>query len=84
MATDVSERVRAPAVIPVHHAEGQPTVRPYRVSVVIPTRNRSALLAEAVRSVQALDGPDLDLEIIVVDNGSTDDTEQVAKALGTR
>lgn len=57
---------------------------PYRVSVVIPTRNRSASLAEAVRSVQALDGPDLDLEILVVDNRSTDDTEQVAKALGTR
>lgn len=48
------------------------------------TRNRSALLAEGIRSVQALDGPDLDLEIIVVDNGSTADSEQVAKALGTR
>ncbi len=59
-------------------------VRPYRVSVVIPTRNRSRLLAEAVRSIQAVDGPDLDLEVVVVDNGSTDDTEQVAKALGTR
>src|SRR4051794_29076566 len=39
-------------------------VLPYRVSVVIPTRNRSGLLAEAVRSVQAVDGLDLDLEIL--------------------
>lgn len=54
-------------------------VRPYRVSVVIPTRNRSQLLAEAIRSVRALDGPDLDLEIIVVDNGSTDDTVRIAE-----
>jgi len=90
VATDVSERVHlTPAVPGVTGAGLDPVaarslVRPFRVSVVIPTRNRSALLAEAVRSVQALDGPDLDLEIIVVDNGSTDDTEQVARALGAR
>jgi glycosyltransferase involved in cell wall biosynthesis len=59
-------------------------VTPYRVSVIIPTRNRSHLLAEAIRSVLALDGPDLDLEILVCDNGSTDDTERVATDLGAR
>jgi len=57
---------------------------PYRVTVVIPTKNRGRLLAEAIRSVQALDGPDLDLEILVCDNGSTDDTVDVARALGVR
>jgi glycosyltransferase involved in cell wall biosynthesis len=59
-------------------------VTPYRVSVVIPTKNRSRLLAEAIRSVWAIDGPDLDLEILVCDNGSSDDTAPVAAALGAR
>ena len=59
-------------------------VRPYRVSVVIPTRNRRDLLLEAIRSVQAIDGPDLDLEILVADNGSTDGSQTAAAALGVR
>ena len=42
------------------------------VSVVIPTRNRSALLAMTLRSV--LRQRDVDLEVIVVDEASTDDT----------
>ena len=58
--------------------------RPVRVSVVIPTKNRSRLLAEAIRSVRALEGPDLELEVLVADNGSTDDTVQVATSLGAR
>jgi glycosyltransferase involved in cell wall biosynthesis len=90
VATDVSDRLLSAPVAPRLAVGGTrpvalpSAVRPSRVSVVIPTRNRSRLLAEAVRSVRAIGGPDLDLEIIVVDNGSTDDTEQVAKALGTR
>jgi glycosyltransferase involved in cell wall biosynthesis len=59
-----------------------PSMKPYRVSVVVATKNRSALLSEAIRSIQALQGPDLDLEILVVDNGSTDDTPEVACSLG--
>src|SRR6185436_5574152 len=57
---------------------------PFRVSVVIPTRNRSRLLAEALQSVQAIAGPDLELEILVCDNGSTDDTADVARSFGAR
>lgn len=53
-----------------------------RVSVVVPTRNRSVLLREALRSIFALRGPDLELEVIVADNGSTDDTEEVARGEG--
>ncbi|MGE5597685.1 MAG: glycosyltransferase family 2 protein [Hyphomicrobiales bacterium] len=55
-----------------------------RVSVVIPTRDRAALLAGALRSVQALARDDLELEILVVDNGSTDDTPQVVRAAGAK
>jgi len=42
------------------------------VSVIVPTRNRSALLLQALRS--ALRQRDVDVEVIVVDEGSTDDT----------
>ena len=90
MVIEVPERIHSTPVVPsvaaaaVHHHAARSAVLPFRVSVVIPTRNRGALLAEAIRSVQALGGPDLELEVIVVDNGSTDDTEQVARSLGTR
>jgi glycosyltransferase involved in cell wall biosynthesis len=42
------------------------------VSVVIPTRNRSTLLALTLRSV--LCQRDVDLEVVIVDEASTDDT----------
>jgi len=43
--------------------------------VVVPTRNRSALLARLLDSLSHLDYPSWDA--IVVDDGSTDDTEKV-------
>lgn len=51
------------------------------LSVIIPCRNGTNYLAEAVASVreQALDVP---LEIIVVDDGSTDSTAEPARPLG--
>src|SRR3954469_4879731 len=50
-----------------------------RVSVVVPTRNRSRLLAATLRSV--LRQRAVDLEVIVVDEGSTDDTGAVIAGL---
>jgi glycosyltransferase involved in cell wall biosynthesis len=49
------------------------------VSVVIPTYNLARLLPEAVESVRAQSWPDL--EIIVVDDGSTDETPQLLERL---
>jgi glycosyltransferase involved in cell wall biosynthesis len=52
------------------------------VSVVIPVHNRARFIADAVGSVlrQTYD----DLEVIVVDDGSTDGTVQVVEALADR
>ena len=51
-----------------------------RVSVIIPTYNRAAYLVEAVESVMA-QGYD-DYEVIVADDGSTDDTAERVAAFG--
>lgn len=50
-----------------------------RVSVIIPVYNRARLVREAVESVRAQTIPDL--ELIVVDDGSTDDTPAVLAEL---
>lgn len=51
-----------------------------RHSIVIPTRNRSSLLGRAIRSAlrQQVD----DLEVVVSDNASTDETASVVGAFG--
>src|ERR1051326_8580449 len=49
------------------------------VSVVIPTRNRSELLALTLRSVRRQQ--DANLEVVVVDEASTDDTREVVARL---
>ena len=52
----------------------------FRLSVVIPTHNRAGTIERAIQSVLAQDVESL--EVIVVDDASTDGTEQVIKALG--
>lgn len=49
------------------------------ISVVIPTYNRAHVLPRAIRSVLAQDITDL--EVVVVDDGSTDETAQVLTEL---
>jgi glycosyltransferase involved in cell wall biosynthesis len=53
-----------------------------RVSIVIPTFNRGALVTDAVRSV--LGQTYADLEVIVVDDGSTDGTREALAAIADR
>ena len=55
---------------------------PRRVSVIIGTRDRPALLREALASIRALEGEDLTFEILVGDNGATPETADVVAEFG--
>jgi glycosyltransferase involved in cell wall biosynthesis len=51
-----------------------------QISAVVPTRNRSGFLALTLHSVLAQRG--VDLEVVIVDEGSTDDTAEVIARFG--
>nr|AGU10128.1 Glycosyl transferase family 2 [uncultured organism] len=53
-------------------------MQPGLVSIIIPTYNRAHLVADAIRSVLAQDYPNK--QIIVIDDGSTDDTRQIVSS----
>lgn len=52
------------------------------VSIVIPTKNSAAFLKNCLKSIADQTYPNV--EVVVVDSGSTDDTEKVAACYGTR
>ena len=52
------------------------------VSVIVPTHNRARLLGRTLRSILAQDLRDL--EVIVVDDGSTDETSRIASSADPR
>jgi glucosyl-dolichyl phosphate glucuronosyltransferase len=51
-----------------------------KFSIIIPTINRSASLRITIESLLALNYPPRDYEILIVDNGSKDNTRAVAEA----
>ncbi|WP_164084926.1 glycosyltransferase [Pseudazoarcus pumilus] len=55
-----------------------------KVSVVIPAFNAEATLSDCLRAVKAQAFPSDEYEVIVVDDGSTDDTARIASAFGCR
>jgi glycosyltransferase involved in cell wall biosynthesis len=61
---------------------GPGTIPTMRASVIIPCRNGERIVAEAVRS--ALSQTEPPLEVIVVDDASTDGTSEAARAAGAR
>lgn len=52
-------------------------MRVERVSVLICTYNRARLLRETLAALGSLECPDCDVEILIVDNNSTDNTREV-------
>jgi glycosyltransferase involved in cell wall biosynthesis len=50
------------------------------ISVIVPTRNRAALVQKAIESILASCTDTIQVEIIVVDDGSTDKTESIVRA----
>jgi len=49
------------------------------VSIIVPTRNRSQMLEMSIKSLISQNYPFLDYEIIIVDNGSHDNTKNVVE-----
>ena len=70
---------RQPTASPIATPAGAQS--PPRVTIVIPTYNNLSLLLECLDSVQKLDYPHEQLEVIVVDNASSDRTPE---SLATR
>ena len=54
------------------------------ISIIIPTKNNGDILGRCLSSIEELDWPEDQLEIIIVDGHSTDDTTEIAKEYGSR
>jgi len=72
---------------PTTPTEAQPDagVQTQHISVIIPAYNESDMIANTIHSVNAMaETVGLDVEIVVVDDGSIDDTGQKASGAGAR
>ncbi|MBT9150332.1 MAG: putative mycofactocin biosynthesis glycosyltransferase MftF [candidate division WS2 bacterium] len=54
------------------------------VSIIIPTKNNGDILEKCLISIENLDHPKEDYEVIVVDGHSTDNTVEIAKRYGCK
>lgn len=73
-------RERSQALAGTRVAVARPVNQLPLISVCIPTYNRAGYISDCIRSV--LDQADGRIEILVVDDGSTDDTEAIVQGLG--
>jgi GT2 family glycosyltransferase/predicted AlkP superfamily pyrophosphatase or phosphodiesterase len=53
-------------------------VIPFDMSVIIPTHNRASILAECLQALDVQSYPHNRMEIIIIDDGSTDNTSEVS------
>jgi glycosyltransferase involved in cell wall biosynthesis len=56
----------------------------FMITIIIPCYNYARFLPDALESALAQAGPDLEVEVLVVDDGSIDDTPGVAARYGDR
>ena len=54
------------------------------VSIIIPARNEERVIGACLKSLACLDFPQHEMEVIVVDNGSTDNTGAVVRSAQSR
>lgn len=71
----------APPLLAVLEGIAQPA-RPEKLTVIFPARNEAATVGDLVRRVPRSFLPGLTVEVLVVDDGSTDGTGEVARAAG--
>ena len=57
---------------------------PYKATIAICTYNRASLLQLCIESLSNLKFPNTDFEVVVVDNNSSDNTEEVYKQMASR
>lgn len=60
------------------------TVSPHLMSVIVPTRNRAQLLQASLESLAEQTLSSRELEVVVVDDGSTDETPDVCREIAKR
>lgn len=66
-------------MIAIPHRDEAPSAARPVISVVVPTFGRAALLRDCLESLQAQERPGPPYEIVVVDDGSADDTRSVVE-----
>src|SRR5215831_4126383 len=53
-------------------------------SIIVPTRNRANMLLTALESIEKVADPSESIDVIIVDNGSSDQTKAVCERMGPR
>ncbi len=56
----------------------------HKISIIIPTYNEENYLPSCLKSISTLNYPENDIELVVVDNGSTDSTRKIAESYGAK